>query len=110
MGEFGAAEPPAWPGRQWAAVSGKGKAPDRSPRRRMRATYYGTEGVRHLLAAYELGEDKLLGYPLVPCPAARRIPTPTGPGDGACRDCRQRARPSCRLPAFITLRNGADGR
>jgi hypothetical protein len=28
----------------------------------MRATYHRTEGVRHLLAAYELGEDKLLGH------------------------------------------------
>ena len=30
--------------------------------RRMRATYTRTEGVRHLLAAYELGEDKLFGH------------------------------------------------
>jgi hypothetical protein len=32
----------------------------------MRATYTRTEGVRHLLAAYELGEDKLwrVGGPL----------------------------------------------
>ena len=28
----------------------------------MRATYTRTEGVRHLLAAYELGEDKLFGH------------------------------------------------
>jgi hypothetical protein len=28
----------------------------------MRATYHRTEGVRHLLAAYELGEDKLFGH------------------------------------------------
>jgi hypothetical protein len=28
----------------------------------MRATYTRTEGVRHLLAAYELGEDKLYGH------------------------------------------------
>ena len=59
--EFGA-EPPARPGRQWAAVSGKSKDPGRGPRRRMRATYHRTEGVRHLLAAYELGEDKLFGH------------------------------------------------
>ena len=50
------------PGRQWAAVSGKGKEPGRAPRPRMRATYTRTEGVRHLFAAYELGEDKLFGH------------------------------------------------
>jgi transposase len=50
------------PGRQWAAVSGKGRDPARLPRRRMRATCTRAEGVRHLLAAYELGEDKLFGH------------------------------------------------
>jgi hypothetical protein len=50
------------PGRHWAAVSGKGKDPSRGPRRRMRATYTRTAGVRHLPAAYELGEDKLFGH------------------------------------------------
>jgi transposase len=34
----------------------------RASRRRQRATYTRTEGVRHLLAAYELGEDKLFGH------------------------------------------------
>jgi transposase len=50
------------PGRQRAAVSGKGTDPARRPRRRMRATCTRTEGVRHLLAAYELGEDRLFGH------------------------------------------------
>jgi transposase len=50
------------PGRQWAAISGKGKEPGRAPRRRMRATCTRTAGVRHLLAACELGEDKLFGH------------------------------------------------
>jgi transposase len=50
------------PGRQWAAVGGKHKEPGRPPRRRMRATYTRTAGVRHLFAAYELGEDKLYGH------------------------------------------------
>ncbi len=49
-------------GRQWAAVSGKNAEPGRAPRRRMRATYTRTAGVRHLFAAYELGEDKLFGH------------------------------------------------
>jgi transposase len=60
--EFGPLNLQPHPGRQWAAVSGKGKEPGREPRPRMRATYTRTEGVRHLLAAYELGEDKLFGH------------------------------------------------
>jgi transposase len=60
--EFGPLNLQPHPGRQWAAVSGKSKEPGRAPRPRMRATYHRTEGVRHLLAAYELGEDKLFGH------------------------------------------------
>ncbi len=60
--EFGPLNLQPRPGRQWAAVSGKGKEPGRAPRRRMRAAYTRTAGVRHLLAAYELGEDKLFGH------------------------------------------------
>jgi transposase len=60
--EFGPLNLQPRPGRQWAAVSGKNAEPGRVPRRRMRATYTRTEGVRHLLAAYELGEDKLFGH------------------------------------------------
>ena len=60
--EFGPLNLQPRPGRQWAAISGKGKEPGRAPRRRMRATYTRTAGVRHLLAAYELGEDKLFGH------------------------------------------------
>ena len=62
MDEFGPLNLQPRPGRQWAAVSGKGKEPGRAPRRRMRATYHRTAGVRHLFAAYELGEDKLFGH------------------------------------------------
>jgi len=60
--EFGPLNLQPRPGRQWAAVSGKGKEAGRAPRRRMRATYTRTAGVRHLFAAYELGEDKLFGH------------------------------------------------
>jgi transposase len=60
--EFGPLNLQPRPGRQWAAVSGKSKEPGRAPRPRMRATYHRTEGVRHLFAAYELGEDKLFGH------------------------------------------------
>jgi transposase len=64
--EFGPLNLQPHPGRQWAAVSGKNKQPGRSPRRRRRATYTRTAGVRHLFAAYELGEDKLFGHIEVP--------------------------------------------
>src|SRR5689334_4221013 len=50
------------PGRQWAPTGGKGKEPGRAPRRRRRATYTRTKGVRHLFAACDLGEDKLYGH------------------------------------------------
>jgi transposase len=60
--EFGPLNLQPRPGRQWAAVGGKGKEPGREPRPRMRATYTRTAGIRHLLAAYELGEDKLFGH------------------------------------------------
>jgi transposase len=60
--EFGPLNLQPRPGRQWAAVSGKNKEPGRAPRPRMRATYNRTAGVRHLFAAYELGEDKLFGH------------------------------------------------
>ena len=62
LDEFGPLNLQPRPGRQWAAVSGKRKQPGRAPRRRMRATYTRTAGVRHLFAAYELGEDKLFGH------------------------------------------------
>jgi transposase len=62
LDEFGPLNLQPRPGRQWAAVSGKGKEPGRAPRPRMRATYTRTEGVRHLFAALELGEDKLFGH------------------------------------------------
>ena len=60
--EFGPLNLQPHPGRQWAAVSGKSKEPGRAPRPRRRATYTRTAGVRHLFAAYELGEDKLYGH------------------------------------------------
>jgi transposase len=60
--EFGPLGLQPRPGRQWAAVSGKSKEPGRRPRPRMRATYTRTHGVRHLFAAYELGEDKMYGH------------------------------------------------
>jgi len=60
--EFGPLNLQPRPGRQWAAIGGRSKESGRAPRRRMRATYTRTKGVRHLFAAYELGEDKLYGH------------------------------------------------
>jgi transposase len=60
--EFGPLNLQPHPGRHWAAVSGKGKEPGRAPRLRLRATYTRNAGVRHLFAAYELGEDKMYGH------------------------------------------------
>ena len=59
--EFGPLNLQPRPGPQRAAPSGKNAEPGRAPRRRMRATYTRTAGVR-LFAAYELAEDKLFGH------------------------------------------------
>jgi len=50
------------PGRQWTSRGGKHKDPEREPRPRMRATYHRDDGVRHLLAACNLTEDRLYGH------------------------------------------------
>ena len=60
--EFGPLNLQPRPGRQWAAIGGKSKEPGRAPRRRLRATSTRTKGVRHLFAAYDLGEDRLYGH------------------------------------------------
>jgi transposase len=60
--EFGPLNLQPRAGRQWAGIGGKGKEPGRAPRRRLRATYTRTKGVRHLFAAYDLAEDKLYGH------------------------------------------------
>jgi transposase len=62
LDEFGPLNLQPRPGRQWAAAGGKSKEPGREPRPRMRAACTRTEGVRHLFAACELGEDKLYGH------------------------------------------------
>ena len=62
MDEFGPLNLQPHPGKQWAETGGKHKDPAREPRRRRRATYRRPHGVRHLLAAYDLGRDKLYGH------------------------------------------------
>lgn len=65
MDEFGPLNLLPRPGRQWApvAVKGGGDGGAGSPRRRRRrATYNRNDGVRHLLAAYDLSTDKIYGH------------------------------------------------
>jgi hypothetical protein len=56
------AQPAAASRPQWAPVAaGKGE-PGSARRRRRRATFTRPHGVRHLLAAYDLGRDRLYGH------------------------------------------------
>lgn len=62
MDEFGPLNLQPHPGKQWAPTA-TGKGDPVSPRRRRRrATYKRPHGVRHLLAAYDLGRDRLYGH------------------------------------------------
>jgi transposase len=62
MDEFGPLNLQPHPGKQWAPVAaGKGD-PDVPRRRRMRATYTRPNGVRHLMAGYDLSTDRLYGH------------------------------------------------
>jgi transposase len=62
MDEFGPLNLQPHRGRQWAPVAA-GKGDPGSPRRRRRrATFTRPHGVRHLLAAYDLGRDRLYGH------------------------------------------------
>jgi transposase len=58
MDEFGPLNLQPHPGRQWALKGGGGP----TPRRRRRATYKRPHGVRHLMAAYDLGRDRMYGH------------------------------------------------
>ena len=60
--EFGPLNLQPRPGRHWARRSGVAREPGEAPRRRLRATYHRTGGVRHLFAALELGTDKMYGH------------------------------------------------
>jgi transposase len=60
--EFGPLNLQPHPGRHWAACGGKRKNRTRGPRRRRRATYKRTAGVRHLLAGYDLTRDRIYGH------------------------------------------------
>jgi transposase len=63
MDEFGPLNLLPRPGKQWAPRIVKGQEPAQEPRRRRRrATYTRKNGVRHLLAAYDLNTDKMYGH------------------------------------------------
>ena len=64
MDEFGPLNLLPRPGKQWApVVSRQDKGTTGSPRRRRRrATYKRTQGVRHLMAALDLRTDKMYGH------------------------------------------------
>jgi hypothetical protein len=58
--EFGPLNLQPRPGRQWARRSHRDRGdhgPETEPRRRMRATFHRTQGVRHLFAAFDLSLD-----------------------------------------------------
>jgi transposase len=61
--EFGPLNLLPRPGRQWAPVIVKGEDKAKRPRRRRRrATFTRTAGVRHLMAAYDLNQDKIYAH------------------------------------------------
>lgn len=62
MDEFGPLNLLPRPGKQWAPRIVKDEASPAPRRRRRRATYTRTKGVRHLMAAYDLTTDKLYGH------------------------------------------------
>ena len=63
MDEFGPLNLLPRPGKQWAPMAVKGEGTSNGPRRRRRrATYTRTKGVRHLMAAYDLKKDRIYGH------------------------------------------------
>jgi transposase len=63
MDEFGPLNLLPRPGRQWAPRIVSDTDKPRGPRRRRRrATYTRTKGVRHLMAAYDLNRNKIYGH------------------------------------------------
>ncbi len=62
MDEFGPLNLQPHPGKQWAPVVIGTGDPARPRRRRRRATYNRPNGIRHLLAGYDLSTDRLYGH------------------------------------------------
>ena len=61
--EFGPLNLQPRPSRQWARRGGAAREPGEAPRRRIRATYHRTSGMRHLFAALKLGTDTMWTTP-----------------------------------------------
>jgi transposase len=62
MDEFGPLNLQPHPGKQWAPV-GAGRGDTKDPRRRRRrATYNRPDGIRHLMAGYDLSSDRIYGH------------------------------------------------
>ena len=62
MDEFGPLNLQPHPGKHWAPMAAGRGDPASPRRRRRRATFKRPHGVRHLLAAYDLGRDRLYGH------------------------------------------------
>jgi len=62
MDEFGPLNLLPRPGKQWAPVAAGKGSPASPRRRRRRATYKRTQGVRHLMAALDLRTNKMYGH------------------------------------------------
>jgi transposase len=62
MDEFGPLNLLPRPGKQWAPRIVEAGSREEPRRRRRRATYTRTKGVRHLMAAYDLSQDKIYGH------------------------------------------------
>jgi transposase len=62
MDEFGPLNLQPHPGRQWAPIASGPGDRTRPRRRRRRATYNRPNGIRHLLAGYDLSTDRLYGH------------------------------------------------
>jgi hypothetical protein len=60
--ESGPLNPQPRPGHQRARRGDAAREPGQAPRRRRRATYHRTGGIRHLVAALEPGTDKMYGH------------------------------------------------
>jgi hypothetical protein len=60
--EFGPLNLQPHPGRQWALTAVGTGEQTRPRRRRRRATFHRLQGVRHLLAGYDLSTDRLYGH------------------------------------------------
>jgi transposase len=105
MDEFGPLNLQPRPGRQWAAVVRRTKkgTTDSPRRRRIRATYTRTKGVRHLLAALDMNRDRLSATSRSGRPAPSSSPSAATCAASTRRRC---ASPSSSTTSHRTCRRG----